>query len=155
MVEEIKKNALVQAVEPLFAQPGYVDNKMFPHDARFDWNLDYYGPIYIPKKGATVDIDLDNLPLYERIIGHYEENDLKVKDSIIYINGEPSTTYTFKMNYYWMMGDNRHSSLDSRYWGYVPEDHIVGKPKFVWLSLDKDKPFPRNIRLKRMFMGIR
>ena len=155
MAEEIKKNKLVQSVEPLLAQPDYSDDKMFPHDSRFAWNLDNYGPIYIPKKGATIDINLDNLPLYERIIGHYEENDLAVKDSIIYINGKPSDSYTFLMDYYWMMGDNRHSSLDSRYWGYVPEDHIVGKPKFVWLSLDKDKSFPSNIRLKRMFMGIK
>ncbi len=155
MAEEIKKNALVQSVDPLLAQADYRDDKMFPHDQRFSWNLDNYGPIYIPKKGTTIDINLDNLPLYERIIGHYEENTLLVKDSTIFINGEASDSYTFQMDYYWMMGDNRHSSLDSRYWGYVPEDHIVGKPKFVWLSLDKDKSFPSNIRLKRMFMGIK
>ena len=94
------------------------------------------------------------LPLYARIIGTYEENDLQVKDSVIYINGEVADSYTFKMNYYWMMGDNRHSSADSRYWGFVPEDHVVGKAYFIWLSLDKDKSFFDKIRWKRMFRFI-
>jgi signal peptidase I len=155
MAEEISQNRLVSGIEPLIRQADYYDNKMFPHDARFPWNLDQFGPLYIPKEGATIDINLDNLPLYERIIGYYEGNKLEVKDSVIYINGESANQYTFNMNYYWMMGDNRHRSLDSRYWGYVPEDHIVGKPKFVWLSLNQDKNFPMNIRLRRMFMGIR
>jgi signal peptidase I len=155
MADELSENKLVQGLEPLIQEPDYYDNKMFPHDERFPWNLDHFGPIYIPKKGATIDINLDNLPLYERIIGYYEGNDLEVKDSLIYVNGEPINQYTFKMDYFWMMGDNRHRSLDSRYWGYVPEDHIVGKPRFVWLSLNQDKRFPMNIRLKRMFMRIK
>lgn len=155
MADEISKNKLVNRIEPLMMQKDYVDNTMFPHDSRFHWNLDYYGPIYMPQEGVTIDIDLDILPLYERIIDYYEDNDLEIKDSTIFINGEPATEYTFKMNYYWMMGDNRHSSADSRYWGYVPEDHIVGKPKFVWLSLNQDKKFPANIRWRRMFMKIR
>jgi signal peptidase I len=154
MAKDLSKNKIVQRVKRLIQQKDFYDNKMFPFDERFSWNLDQFGPIYIPKKGATVKLSLDILPLYERIIGYYEQNDLKVKDSTIYINGKIVNSYTFKMNYYWMMGDNRHSSLDSRYWGYVPEDHIVGKPRFVWLSLDKDKHFPTNIRIKRMFMRI-
>ncbi|MBN1952067.1 MAG: signal peptidase I [Bacteroidales bacterium] len=129
--------------------------QLFPHDSRNNWSLDNYGPIYIPKKGVEIELTAESLPLYERIIGYYEGNKLEVKDSTIYINGKASTSYTFKMNYYWMMGDNRHNSLDSRYWGYVPEDHIVGKPKFIWLSLDPDKPFPMNIRFDRMFKGIK
>ena len=94
---------------------------------------------------------MDNLPIYQRAIVNYENNELQVKDSVIYINGEKSNTYTFKMNYFWMMGDNRHNSEDSRFWGFVPEDHIVGKPIFIWLSLDKDKSFINSIRWKRIF----
>ncbi len=155
MTTILRKNKFVRGIEPLFREPDYYDEKMFPHDKRFEWNLDYFGPFYIPETGVTITINLDNLPLYERIIAYYEQNDFKVKDSTIYINGEPATTYTFKMDYYWMMGDNRHRSLDSRYWGYVPEDHIVGKPRFIWLSLNRDKNFPANIRLRRMFKGIK
>ncbi len=131
------------------------DYNIFPSDTAYRWTLDNYGPIFVPGKGITIDINLHNLPLYRRIIGYYDHNVLKVEDGKIYINDKEAHKYTFKMNYYWMMGDNRHSSLDSRFWGFVPEDHVVGKPKFVWLSLDKNKSFPRNIRLNRMFMGIK
>ncbi len=155
MVSSLEKNNFIQRIEPLFREKDYYNFQMFPHDTLYQWNLDNFGPIYIPQKGITIDIDLNNLPFYKRIIGYYEQNDLVVKDSTIYINGEPSTTYTFKMDYYWMMGDNRHNSLDSRYWGYVPEDHIVGKPKFIWLSLDRDKSFPANVRIRRMFKKIK
>lgn len=127
---------------------------VFPHSAQFKWNEDNYGPIWIPKKGVTTDLTLENLPFYERVIGHYEGNNLEVKDSVIYINGEVANSYTFTMDYYWMMGDNRHNSLDSRFWGYVPEDHVVGRASLVWLSLDKDLGFPKNIRFKRMFRTI-
>ncbi len=106
----------------------------------------------MPVKGSTVKLDTSNLCLYERIIDVYENNHLRVDGSTIYINNKPSTSYTFKMNYYWMMGDNRHNSADSRYWGFVPEDHIVGKPKFIWLSLDKEAKGLQRIRWSRMFM---
>jgi len=109
----------------------------------------------IPAKGATVKIDTSNLCLYERIIDVYEANDLKVDGSTIYINGKAAGSYTFKMNYYFMMGDNRHNSADSRYWGFVPEDHVVGKPKFIWLSIDKEAKGLKKLRLGRMFMGIK
>jgi signal peptidase I len=155
MANELGKNKLVSHIERLIYQKDYTDAQIFPNDERFPWNLDQYGPLYIPKKGATINISLENLPLYERIIGYYEHNDLQVKGNTILINNIPSTSYTFKMDYYWMMGDNRHRSVDSRFWGFVPEDHIVGKPKFVWLSLNKDKGFPGNIRLNRMFMAIK
>jgi signal peptidase I len=127
----------------------------FPSDSNYKWTLDQYGPLYIPAKGATIALTTQNLSLYERIIGYYEKNTLEVKDGKIFINGKESGEYTFKMDYYWMMGDNRHSSLDSRYWGFVPEDHVIGSPRFIWLSLDKNQHFPKNIRWKRMFMIIR
>jgi signal peptidase I len=155
MAAELKNNKLVSRIERLMLQKDYYNDQIFPNDVRYPWNLDQFGPLYIPKKGVTINLSLNNLPFYERIIGYYEHNELKVKDSTIYINNQPATTYTFKMNYYWMMGDNRHSSLDSRYWGFVPEDHIVGKPQFVWLSLNKEKSFPANIRFSRMFMKIK
>jgi signal peptidase I len=130
------------------------DESIFPHSANYPWNVDNFGPLYIPKAGVTIEINTFNLPLYERIIDVYEENDLKVVDNTIYINGQPANTYTFKLDYYWMMGDNRHKSADSRYWGYVPIDHVVGKASVIWMSLDKDKKFPAKIRIKRMFKSI-
>ena len=130
------------------------EGEVFPYSPHYPWTRDNSGPFTVPKKGETVAITVDNLPLYERIIDVYEDNDLQVRDSVVYINGEPATSYTFKMDYFWMLGDNRHNSLDSRYWGFVPEDHIVGKAYFIWLSMDKDKSFPFNIRWDRMFRFV-
>lgn len=108
--------------------------EIFPHSAHFRWNKDNFGPLWIPQKGKTVRLSMDSLPLWERIIRVYENNTLVVKDGKFIINGQPATTYTFKQDYYWLMGDNRHNSLDSRFWGFVPADHVVGKPVFVWMS---------------------
>lgn len=124
---------------------------IFPNSVDYAWTEDNFGPLWIPSKGTTICLTRENLPLYERIIQNYEGHSLEVKDEVIYIDGKPAEEYTFAMDYYFMMGDNRHMSADSRYWGFVPEDHIVGTPKFVWLSLDKFKPFPSNIRWDRMF----
>ena len=130
------------------------DFEVFPQSYSYPWNADNYGPIWIPRKGATVRLTEENLPLYRRIIEVYEGNTLEERDGLIYINGQPAEEYTFAMDYYWMMGDNRHNSADSRFWGFVPEDHIVGKASFVWLSLDKEKSFPSNIRWSRMFRKV-
>ncbi len=131
-----------------------IPEDVFPFSDHYTWNRDNFGPLVIPKKGQTVKLNLESLPLYERAINAYEKNALSVKDSTIFVNGEPADSYTFKMNYYWMMGDNRHMSADSRYWGYVPEDHVVGKASFIWLSLDKDKTAFSKIRWDRIFKWI-
>jgi signal peptidase I len=128
--------------------------KMFPLNGNHKWTKNNYGPIVIPKKGVTIPLSIDLLPLYEQIIRNYELNDLKVENGQILINDIPSDNYTFKMDYYWMMGDNRDNSADSRYWGFVPEDHIVGKPIFIWLSIDEDRPFPSSIRWSRIFTMV-
>ncbi len=135
---------------PLRPALGKLD--LFPHDPKITkgWTVDNYGPIYIPKKGETIRIDLTNLAFYRRIISVYENNTLQVQGDKILINGKPTNEYTFKMNYYWMMGDNRHNSEDARMWGYVPEDHIVGKPLFIWMSAKGGSP-ANGIRWNRLF----
>jgi signal peptidase I len=153
--EAISKFTNVTSVSALYESPGKFVPWIFPYKPQLGWNDDNFGPLWIPRKGSTVRIDTSNICLYERIIDVYENNDLKVEGAVILINGKPATEYTFRMDYYWMMGDNRHNSADSRYWGFVPEDHIVGKPKFIWLSLDKEASGLKKIRLSRMFMGIK
>ena len=127
---------------------------LYPLNANTGWTRNNYGPIWIPQKGKTIHLDLKNLPIYERPISVYENNDLKVKDGKIFINGKQTNTYTFKMDYYWMMGDNRHNSADSRYWGFVPEDHVVGKPIFIWWSSDPDRNGFSGIRWSRIFSFV-
>ncbi len=127
---------------------------MFPHSEEYKWNEDNFGPIYIPEKGATVTLNTSSLPFYRRIIEAYENNTLELKGDKIFINGEETNTYTFQQDYFWMMGDNRHSSSDSRFWGYVPENHIIGKPKFIWLSLNENKRFLNKIRWNRLFKVV-
>jgi signal peptidase I len=155
MAGELKAFNNVTGIEKLLDTPKRWDMNIFPSDSRYPWNVDNFGPLKVPAKGETVSLTVDNLPLYRRIIDIYEENELEVRDSLILINGEPAASYTFKMDYYWMMGDNRHNSADSRYWGFVPEDHVVGKASFIWLSLDKDKKFLSKVRLTRLFKRIR
>lgn len=127
---------------------------LYPLNAVTGWTRDNYGPVWIPKRGATVQLSLKNIALYERPIRVYENNELTVKNNQIYINGRLAHSYTFKMDYYWMMGDNRHNSADSRYWGFVPEDHIVGKPIFIWWSSDPDRKGFGGVRWSRLFRWV-
>ena len=140
IAEEFRKLPFVISVERKIAKEGTdISEDIFPNDTtHFKWNVDNFGPIVIPQEGTTVKINPENIALYDRVIRAYELNDMKIKDGKIFINGIETDEYTFKMDYYWMMGDNRHNSQDSRFWGYVPVDHIVGKPVFVWLSIDKN-----------------
>jgi len=142
-------------VNQIIIEPSRKDNSTYPIGVQTGWTRDDYGPLWIPSKGVSIKLTAENLPLYERVIRVYEENQLEVKNGQIYINGKETSSYTFKMDYYWMMGDNRHNSADSRYWGFVPEDHIVGKPILVWLSLDKDRGwFDGKIRFSRLFNWV-
>lgn len=129
--------------------------KTYPLNLNNGWTRDNYGPVWIPKKGQSIRLTIDNIAIYERPIKVYEKNDVKVKDGHIYINGKETDTYTFQMDYYWMQGDNRHKSADSRYWGFVPEDHIVGKPIFIWWSKDPDRSLlGGGIRWSRLFRFV-
>ena len=147
MLEKVKELPnVVNVSDNLERDAASVSREIFPFTEDSGWTRDFFGPLWIPAKGATVKITVDNLPLYERIITAYEHSDLQqaLKD------GE----YTFKQDYYFMMGDNRHNSLDSRYWGFVPEDHIVGRPALIWLSTDKGKSFPKNIIWRRFLKFV-
>ena len=130
------------------------DLNIYPLNGNKHWTCDNYGPVWIPAKGESISLTLDNIAIYERPIRVYENNDLQIRDGRIFINGKQADSYTFKMDYYWMMGDNRHNSADSRYWGFVPEDHIVGKPIFIWWSSDPDRSGFGGIRWNRLFRFV-
>ena len=150
VAEQIRKDIpnVVKVERQIYSS---LDYQIYPNSQQFSWSVDQFGPIWIPKKGATVALTVENLPFFDRIIEAYEGNTLSVKDGSIFINGELATEYTFQMDYYFMMGDNRHRSADSRFWGLVPEDHVIGKPKFIWLSTEKEQSFPKSIRWNRFF----
>jgi len=152
--ERVKSWSNVKKVVEIVQNVDEIGDNTFPHRKNFPWNFDNFGPIKIPAKDWTVELDSVTLPLYQRAITVYEGNTLEKKGEDIYINGQKTNSYTFKMNYYWMMGDNRHNSLDSRNWGFVPEDHIVGKALFTWMSWDKDGSFLSKVRWNRVFKGI-
>jgi len=141
-------------VESIYLNTDATMGDLYPLDANTGWTRDNYGPIWIPAKGKSIRLTMDNIAVYERPIGVYEGNKLEVKGGNIFINGKQTDTYTFKMDYYWMMGDNRHNSADSRYWGFVPEDHVVGKPIFIWLSLDPDRSGFKHVRWNRLFRWV-
>lgn len=154
MLETLSANK--KLVSRIVMEPEMFTGQMYPLNLYTKWDRNNYGPIWIPKKGATIKLTEDNLPIYERPIRAYEGNTLEVKKDGIYINGKKTDEYTFKMDYYWMMGDNRHNSADARSWGFVPEDHVVGKPIVVWLSLDKDRGwFDGKIRWNRIFKWVK
>jgi signal peptidase I len=148
--ERLQKIPGITGVQKIISKE--VESGIFPHINK--WNRDNFGPIYIPQQGKTVALNLETLPFYKAIITDYEKNDLKVTGSEIRINGKIATSYTFQQNYYWMMGDNRHNSEDSRYWGYVPENHIVGKPTFIWMSYDSNAKGLKKIRWERLFTTV-
>ncbi|GAA4341471.1 hypothetical protein GCM10023149_53810 [Mucilaginibacter gynuensis] len=152
----VKATAGIKSVVPSIRPKGIPENyPVFPQDAHWGWNADNYGPIIIPKTGWTVKLDSLTIPVYKRAIEVYEGNKVEVNGNEITINGKKTDSYTFKMNYYWMMGDNRHDSADSRYWGFVPEDHIVGKALFIWMSWDDNGSFFSKIRWSRLFRGVK
>ncbi|TCP27009.1 signal peptidase I [Tenacibaculum skagerrakense] len=147
----IAKNPIVKSVTKKIDPKDKSDLELFPQSPLYRWNIDNFGPIYIPKKGATVSITKETIPFYKRIIREYEKNDLTFVNDDIYINGKKADSYTFKQDYYWMMGDNRQNSLDARRWGYVPFDHVIGKPIMVWFSVDNETG---KIRWDRIFMTV-
>ena len=149
--EKLRKHSKVKSVTKIITPKGTSDPDVFPHVAGLGWNTDNFGPIYIPKQGETVTLNSYSIPFYKRIISEYEGNQLDIIGDTYFINGEKATSYTFQKDYYWMMGDNRQNSLDARRWGYVPFDHVVGKPVFIWFSKD-DKT--GTIRWDRMFTTV-
>ena len=150
--EKLRKKSIVDSIVRIINKD--VEKTIFPGTK--DWNVDNLGPIYIPQAGKTVELNKETLPFYKKVISEYEGKDLKVNGNEIRIDGKVATSYTFEQDYYWMMGDNRHNSLDSRYWGFVPADHIVGKPIFIWMSIDGINDGVKNwsIRWDRLFTTV-
>lgn len=152
---KLKNNPIVSSITKLIEPKGNYSKSIFPHNEQYAWSVDNFGPIYIPEAGKTVALNTQSLPFYKRIIEEYEQNNLTISGDEIFINGKLATNYTFKQNYYWMMGDNRHNSEDARYWGYVPFDHVVGKPVFIWFSWDSNaEGIGNKIRWKRVFTTV-
>ncbi len=155
IAKELEQLQFINSVEVIKEQPDYADENIYPDATKYPWNVDYWGPMVIPAKGMTIPVNEETMTKYGRVIEHYEGHDeVSRGDSTLVIDGTPYTTYTFKQNYYFMMGDNRHNSLDSRFWGFVPHDHIVGKALFIWMSIDPQESLFHKIRWSRLFKGI-
>ena len=152
-IEQMKKDVpnIADVERMTYTNP---DIQMFPNNSMYPWSIDQYGPLWIPKKGVTVQLNPRNMPFFQRIIEAYEGNKLEIRDSTYFINGEQTSEYTFKQDYYFMMGDNRHRSADSRFWGFVPENHIIGKPKIIWLSTDNEQRGLKKIRWNRFMKRV-
>ena len=154
-VEALKSYPQVRSISR-YMEPtlSFQNQEIFPHSSNYRWTGDNFGPLRIPARGDTIRLTLQNLPLYKRIISTYEKNELAVRDGVIHINGKPADHYVIQMDYYFVMGDNHHNSADSRYWGFVPEDHLLGKAVLVLFSVKPDSPFIGGLRKERIFRSI-
>ena len=154
-VEALKSYPQVRSISR-YMEPtlSFQNQEIFPHSSNYRWTGDNFGPLRIPARGDTIQLTLQNLPLYKRIISTYEKNELAVRDGVIHINGKPADHYVIQMDYYFVMGDNHHNSADSRYWGFVPEDHLLGKAVLVLFSVKPDSPFIGGLRKERIFRSI-
>jgi len=155
-VETLKSFPQVRSIKQ-YSEPtlSFQNQEIFPHDPNYRWTGDNFGPLMVPAKGDTLSLDMLNLPLYQRLISTYEHNDLQIVDGEIHINGEPADSYLVQMDYFFVMGDNRHNSADSRYWGFVPEDHLLGKAVAVWFSIEPEKRIIGGLRKERIFRSIK
>ena len=154
-MRSLKSYAQVRSIQR-YSEPilSFQNQEIFPHHPGYHWTGDNFGPLVVPARGDSIRLDHSTLPLYQRIIQVYENNEMKQVEGQIYINGDPVSYYTFKMDYYFVLGDNHHNSADSRYWGFVPEDHLLGKAMTIWFSIEPEKPVMEGLRKERIFKTI-